>query len=147
MRDELLRLKDHLNLEIERLGDEAQELVDEYWNQHLKDRENKDRRYREKWPLGVRVRRKGGGVYIEWYRNIFVKNQDGKSKKIFSKHIKKGTSVGYKKSTLERYCENYEFDYVWETEQELSKIRAKIKGLTTLRKYLVLATGLYAETE
>lgn len=93
--------------------------------------------------IGTRVVYRGGYVSMQWYRNRFVKQSDGKPSKVYSTYLRKGVGDGYPLQQFKREpvwvqesveaCER-NYRVLRQSASRLSQLR---RTLTALKKDLV----------
>ena len=114
------------------LQSEAQELVNEYWEQ--KTRENEHRPADDRSYLGCRALMKGGAPRIEWFKLKPVKRRDG-SHRTYTEHIKKGRKgLRYPDHALKKHARVWQFEMVRDCEDRFAELRESITALVEMRR-------------
>lgn len=75
----------------------------------------------------MRIRRRRGGVQIEWF---VIKAQSPKGQ-MMTKHIKKGQRAKIPKRHYEHHCQDWEACLVEEIEERLAPIRRQLSHITS----------------
>lgn len=116
--------------ELERLGDIAQELIDEYWDCYWTVKKN---RPRSEWGyIGVRLQRRDNGLSIEWFRMQFRQGY----KQPHKIHIPRGKNYSYLPSAFRRArAKDWEMAKAMELEKKFGIIRRNMKMLSQMRRY------------
>lgn len=85
--------------------------------------------------IGTRVVFKDGTLSIQWLRNRYVKQGEGKPSKVYSTYIKKGAGFSYSMSLFKREP-LWVRELVEATEEDYTVLRERAASLTKLRTEL-----------
>lgn len=110
-------------LEQEELFRRADAIANEYWMRHKN--ENNLRPLSQRGRMGLRVRRRRGGVQIDW----FVMQARTRNHQLLTKHIKRGRRAKVPRKHYEAYCQEWELLLVEEIEEQLAPIRRKLHAI------------------
>ncbi len=115
----------------EKLYSQAYSLQQAFYEVHSERSTKKEWGY-----LGIRVRRIGIGIQIEWYNNYYMK-VDGEMK-TFSDYIARGRDHTYKISNIKKYKyrRDWEEELIDKIEPQFGLLRKQSMQLTTLGRQM-----------
>jgi len=124
--------------EREAIAREAEELAERFWDRHWEADQSGGARQRGY--LGVRVRRRGQGVGIEWYRSSPAFRKAGSSgpPKMFHRYLARGRGYEYPMSVFRaaRACD-WEMELARDLESRFGPLRRRLDVLTRLGRQVL----------
>lgn len=107
----------------------ASRLADEFWREHWSRANSGERGY-----LGVRVRRRGLHIGIEWFRVRFRRTgRGGKLVRQFE-YLRRGKALRYPAGVFGSWCRDWERRMALELEEEFWRLRMRIEALSRLAR-------------
>ena len=112
-----------LYLKQDQLFEQADQVATEFWDKEKE--ENAKRPQSQRGRMGIRVRRRKGGVQIEWFQ-LKTRSQGGQT---IAKYIKKGHRAKIPKRNYAPYCQDWEVVMVERAEEQLAPIRRQLSHI------------------
>lgn len=123
---------------------EGQKLGDFFWDENEQGRHTG--KSEEQCRVGTRIRRRGGSISFEWYRNSFYSTGPGETKKqIRSKWIKQTTKGSYSMSTFKKEPQ-WAKEIIEMIEGRYNVLRKRNTALKELRQALIAYQKLVEES-
>lgn len=131
--------------DVRRLHEQAEELVVEW--QLWKEQEHKNRQGSEytRMSLVVTWDKRTAGFVAHWVKGTYANVEKG----IFrSRYLKRPKGAHrYTKETLQRACEPWAFEKLWEIEQKMAVIRRQYAALASVRKAMRTFVAVHSKDD
>lgn len=122
-------IMDIVNHRMAELNEQASALADEYWVRKLAEQEA--RPIQEWGQYGVRVRRQGFSISIEWSYTYFIGEKGNRS--VRSKYLPRGRRNHRYPMTVFRKAPDWEYELIDRLEGRFGPIREEVAVLRSLR--------------
>ena len=129
---EIMIMHTFISTELDEIKEEAQNLVDYFWYEMKYYSQGNNFGF-----LGLRLRKREGGISLEWYNVFYNKHSKNRNKN----YIKKGKSDSYNLDKIKKHKHrrDYEINLIDELEPRCAHLRKRAKALSrislALKKY------------
>lgn len=131
-------MRDWIAGEREAIAREAGELAERFWDQHWEVDQSGGKQRRGY--LGVRVRRRGQGVGIEWYRSVPAFRKKGSSgpPKMFHRYLARGRGYEYPMGVFRAArARDWELALARDLEPRFGQLRRRLDVLTRMGRQVL----------